>query len=348
MKPGRGVGVAGYGIVIPRFRVSTKDIAEVWRPNRTFVPPVMEKSVPARDEDSVTLAIDAARTAVRCSRQSIEKLGAIWVGTESKPYAAKPCASLVASAIGAPNAIMASDFEFACKGGSEAMQAATAAVGSGMVSLAMAIGVDVAQARPGDILEYMAASGAAAFLLAPAEDSIATIDGSFSYVSNTPDFFRRARAMYPQHGGRFTEEPGYFRHSIAASRALMDEMGVTAKDFAHAVFHQPLPKLVERAAKDLGFTKTQLERGFCAPRFGNAYAASSMIALAAVLDTAQPGERVFFCSYGSGAGSDAFAFTVTQQIAERRSAAPVSSFLNRRKLISGYGQYLRVMGSIRM
>lgn len=348
MRPGRGVGIGGYGVVVPRFRVATKDIAEVWRPNRTFVPPVVEKSVPARDEDAVTLAIDAARTAVRCSRQSVEKLGAIWVGSESKPYAAKPCASLVASAIGAPNALLASDIEFACKGGSEALQVATAAVGSGMVDLALAIGVDVAQARPGDILEYMAASGGAAFLLAPAEQAIAVIDGSFSYVSNTPDFFRRARAMYPQHGGRFTEEPGYFRHTLAASRSLMEQLGASPKDFAHVVFHQPVPKLVERAAKELGFTKAQLEKGFCIPRFGNAYAASSLIGLAAVLDTAQPGERIFFCSYGSGAGSDAFAFTVTSQIAERRSTATVSSFLNRRKLISGYGQYLRVMGSIRM
>lgn len=348
MKPGRGVGIVGYGVVIPRFRVSNKDIAEVWRPNRTFVPPVPEKSVPARDEDSITLAIDAARTAVRCYGGPISRLGAVLVGTESKPYAAKSCATLVASAIGAPNSILASDLEFACKGGSEAMQAATSAVGSGMVDLAMAIGVDVAQARPGDILEYMAASGGAAFLLGPAEESIATIEGSFSFVSNTPDFFRRARAMYPQHGGRFTEEPGYFRHTVAASRALLDELGASPKDFAHVVFHQPVPKLVERAAAELGFTKSQLEKGFCAPRFGNAYAASSLIGLSAVLDTAQPGERVFYCSYGSGAGSDAFAFTVNRLIAERRSKATVSSFLNRRKLISGYGQYLRVMRSIRM
>lgn len=348
MKPGRAVGIAGYGVVVPRFRVATKDIAEVWRPNRTFVPPVIEKSVPARDEDAVTLAIDAARTAVRCSGQPIDRLGAVLVGTESKPYAAKPCASIVASAIGAPNSIMASDLEFACKGGSAAMQAAMAAVGSSMVDLAMAIGVDVAQARPGDILEYMAASGGAAFILAPADDAIATIDGSFSYVSNTPDFFRRARAMYPQHGGRFTEEPGYFRHTLAASRTLLEQLGASPKDFAHVVFHQPVPKLVERASKELGFTKAQLEKGFCAPRFGNAYAASSLIGLGSVLDTAQPGERIFYCSYGSGAGSDAFAFTVTSKISERRSTATVSSFLNRRKLISGYGQYLRVMGSIRM
>jgi len=347
VKPGRKVGITGYGVSIPRFRMSTKDIAAVWRPNRTFVPPVPERCVPARDEDTITLAIDAARTAVRCSGQPLEDLGAVWVGTESKPYAAKPCATLVASAIGAPNTLMASDIEFACKGGSESLQVATAAVGSGMVKLALAIGADVAQARPGDILEYLAAAGAAAFLIGPAEDAIATIDASVSYISNTPDFYRRSEARYPQHGGRFTEEPGYFRHTLAASRALMEELGASAKDFAHAVFHQPVPKLVERAAKDLGFTKAQLERGFCIPKFGNAYAASSLIGLASVLDTAEPGERVFFCSYGSGAGSDAFAFTVTEHIAKRRNVATVSSFLNRRKLISGYGQYLRVMGSIR-
>lgn len=347
MKTDRRAGISGYGVVIPRFRLSTKDIASVWRPNRTFVPPVVEKSVPARDEDSITLAIDAARQAVRHSKCSVDKLGAIWVGTESKPYAAKPCASIVASALGAPHTILASDLEFACKGGSEALQAATAAVGSGMVLSAMAVGVDVAQARPGDILEYMAAAGGAAFIVAPAADCLATIDASISYVSNTPDFFRRAGAAYPQHGGRFTEEPGYFRHTLAASRALLDELAASPKDFTHVVFHQPVPKLVERAAKELGFSKDQLASGFCAPKFGNAYAGSSLIGLASALDVAQPGERIFYCSYGSGAGSDAFAFTAAPKIADRRRSSTVASFLNRRKLIAGYGQYLKMMGSIR-
>ncbi|HEV7783849.1 MAG TPA: hypothetical protein VGQ28_00850 [Thermoanaerobaculia bacterium] len=52
------------------------------------------------------------------------------------------------------------DMEFACKAGSEAMQAAVAFVGSGMVEAALAIGMDTAQSKPGDALEYTAAAAA--------------------------------------------------------------------------------------------------------------------------------------------------------------------------------------------
>src|SRR5262249_60635911 len=95
-----------------------------------------------------------------------------------------------------------------------------------------------------------------------------------------------------------------------------DEGGAEPKQYAHAVFHQPVPKFVERAAQELGFTEEQVRVGLVARRMGNAYAGSSLLGLAAVLDVARPGERIFFCSYGSGAGSDAFSFQITDPAAK--------------------------------
>jgi hydroxymethylglutaryl-CoA synthase len=244
--------------------------------------------------------------------------------------------------------MMASDVEFACKSGSEAMQMATAAVGSGMVSHAMAIGVDIAQARPGDILEVTTGCGGAAFLFAPADQSLAIVDASLSFASNTPDFYRRSGATYPQHGGRFTEEPGFFHHTLTASKLLLEELNAAPGDFDYAVFHQPVPKLVERAARKLGFTPSQIEAGFCALKVASAYAGASCLGLAAVLDVAKPGEKIFFCSYGSGAGSDAFAFTVTDRIRDKRDPLTVAKYVDRRQLVLGYGQYLRFTGRIRL
>jgi hydroxymethylglutaryl-CoA synthase len=80
---------------------------------------------------------------------------------------------------------------------------------------------------------------------------------------------------------------------------------------------------------------------------GNAYAGSSLLGLAAVLDVARPGDRIFFCSYGSGAGSDAFAFRVTERIETRRSGPAVLDYLDRRRDVGGYGNYLRLRGKIR-
>src|SRR5205807_7826562 len=123
--------------------------------------------------------------------------------------------------------------------------------------------------------------------------------------------------------------------------------GSEAGDYAHAVFHQPVPKFVERAAAELGFTPRQIRTGLVAPRMGNAYAGSSLLGLAAVLDVARPGDRIFFCSYGSGAGSDAFSFRVSERIVARRSGPAVRDYLGRRRAVEGYGRYLRLRGKIR-
>jgi hydroxymethylglutaryl-CoA synthase len=347
MRASRAVGIAGYGAYVPRLRVRTADISAAWRVRGAAAPAVAEKSVPGADEDVVTMAIEAARTALDRAGAGLDSIGAIWVGTESKPYAVKPSATIVAEALGITPHVVAADMEFACKAGSEAMQAAVAFVGSSMVQAALAIGMDTAQSKPGDALEYTAGCGGGAYLFAEAADALAVVEASVSHVTDTPDFFRRETAHYPEHGGRFTGEPSYFRHTLAASRRLLAEVGSEAKDFAHAVFHQPVPKFVEKAAAELGFTRQQIRTGLVAERCGNAYAGSSLLGLAAVLDVARSGDRIFFCSYGSGAGSDAFSFRVTERIEGRRRGPSVVDYLERRRLVDGYGHYLRLRRKIR-
>lgn len=347
MKSQRPVGIAGYGAYVPRYRVSTAAISAAWRPEGAAAAAVAEKSVAGPDEDVVTMSIEAGRAAVDRGAIDPATIGAVWVGTESKPYAVKPSATIVAEALGITPGVVAADMEFACKAGSEAMQAAVAFVGAGMVDAALAIGMDTAQAKPGDALEYTAGCGGAAFLFGQAESSLAVVEASLSHVTDTPDFFRREGAAYPEHGSRFTGEPSYFKHTLAASRGLLEELGAEPGDFAHAVFHQPVPKFVTRVAADLGFSRDQIDVGLLAPRMGNAYAGSSLLGLAAVLDVAKPGDRLFFCSYGSGAGSDAFAFRVTDRIADRRHGPAVLDYLDRRREIVDYGHYLRLRGKIR-
>lgn len=340
MKPNRQVGIAGYGAYVPRFRIKAEEIARVWKGNHDALP-IKEKAVPGPDEDTATMSIEAARNALARAAIAPTDLRAVWVGTESKPYAVKPTSTVVAQAIGAVPSAQAGDWEFACKAGTEAMQAAIAFVGSGMADYAMAIGMDTAQGRPGDALEYTAAAGGAAIIIGPADDALAVLEASYSYVTDTPDFFRRQHAHYPEHGNRFTGEPAYFTHVLGAAEQLLSELKRTAQDYSYAVFHQPNVKFPQSVAKQLGFSKEQIAPGLLAGEIGNAYSGSSLIGLTAVLDSAKAGERVLLVSFGSGAGSDAFSFVVTDQIAERQARAPFTrQYIARRKPID-YALYAR-------
>jgi hydroxymethylglutaryl-CoA synthase len=300
------------------------------------------------DEDVITMSIEAARNALARAGISPQLLRAVWVGSESHPYAVKPSGTIVAEAIGAPAHIQAGDWEFACKAGTEALVAAMGLVGSEMGDYALAIGMDTAQGKPGDALEYTAASGGAAFIIGPAEEALATIDAQYSFVSDTPDFWRRAHQKYPEHGQRFTGEPAYFMHVTAAAGSLMENMGLAPADFRFAVFHQPNEKFPSRVAKQLGFKPEQYQTGLLSPVIGNTYAGASLVGLTAVLDIAEPGDRILVTSYGSGAGSDAFVITAREALPNRRDAAlSTQDYIARRTEID-YATYVRYRGKIAM
>ncbi|MCB9153863.1 MAG: hydroxymethylglutaryl-CoA synthase [Caldilineae bacterium] len=347
MKPLRPVGIVGYGAYVPRYRLPASEVARVWS-GRDAELPIVEKAVAGLDEDTATMSIEAARNALARAGVDPKRIRAVWVGSESHPYAVKPTSTIVAEALDIVPLTQAADWEFACKAGTEAMQAAIAFVGSGMADYALSIGMDTAQGRPGDALEYTAAAGGAAMLLGPAEQSLALIEASLSYVTDTPDFWRRAHAHYPSHGQRFTGEPAYFHHVISAAEMMLEGMGRTAADYRYAVLHQPNSKFPQRAAKQLGFRKEQIETGLLAPIIGNTYAGSSLIGLTAVLDEAQPGDRVLVVSFGSGAGSDAFSLEITGAITTaQRQALTTKEYIERRSEID-YATYARYRGKMLM
>jgi len=347
MRPLREVGIVGYGAYIPCYRLPAAEVARVWQ-GKEGDTPIQEKAVPGLDEDTVTMAIEAARNALARAQVDPSEIRAVWVGSESHPYAVKPTSTIVAQAIGAVPHVLAADWEFACKAGTEAIQAAMGLIGSGMADYALSIGADSAQGRPGDELEYTVGAGAAAFLIGPAEGAVALIEGSTSYVTDTPDFFRRPGQRYPQHTGRFTGEPAYFYHTESAARHLLGELGAEPADFTYAIFHQPNVKFPQRAAQRLGFTAEQFQAGLLVDEIGNAYAGSSLLGLTAVLDVARPGERILFVSFGSGAGSDAFSLWVTDLIEERQHRAPLTRDYIVRRVVIDYATYARYRRKLRM
>ena len=316
-----GAGIVSYGGYVPRYRIRTEEIARVWGDDADAIKGglrVESKSVPDEDEDTATISVEAARRALEGTSVDGDDIGAIYVGSESHPYAVKPTATIVGAAVGATPLMTAADMEFACKAGTAGVQAALGLVEAGRIDNGMAIGADVSQGAPGDALEYSAAAGGAAFVVGD-EDVVAEVEDTVSYTSDTPDFWRREGERYPQHGERFTGKPAYFKHTEGASNELLERLDAEPDDYDHAVFHQPNGKFPARVAESLGFSEEQYATGLLAPEIGNTYSGASLLGLVATLDEAEVGERIFFVSFGSGAGSDAFSLVVGDGIEERRT-----------------------------
>ncbi|MDO8503773.1 MAG: hydroxymethylglutaryl-CoA synthase [bacterium] len=310
------IGIVSYGAYIPRFRIKPSQIAHAWGREASEVEKslgVFEKAVASYDEDAITLSVEASQNALSSGKIDPKQIGAIAIGSESHPYAVKPSSTTVAGILEMGTDYFAVDLEFACKAGTAGIQLLSGFVSQGKAKYVLAIGSDVAQSKPSDVLEYTASSASAAFILGK-DRVIANIIDFTSYSSDTPDFWRRDTEKFPSHGGRFTGSPAYFAHTLGASQRMLKKVKMRASDFDFAVFHMPNAKFPKEAAKKLGFTPSQLAPGLVVPYIGNPYSASSMIGLASVLDFAKPKDKIFVCSYGSGAGSDAFVIETTNLI----------------------------------
>lgn len=339
------VGIVSYGFYIPQYRIKIEDIALVWGKN----PPeiiqslnITEKAVSKNDEDSLTMAFAASSMAF--SKSSVDKndIGVVFVGSETHPYAVNPTSTILAEFLGIEKHYLAFDTQFACKAATGAMIAALGLIKSDFTKSALICATDKASGRPHDALEYTAGSGSAAFILGSKDVMLEVVEYT-SFSSDTPDFWRREGIRYPSHGGRFTGKPSYFYHVAEASKKILEKTSLNPSDFTYSVFHMPNGKFPIEIGLSLGFTKEQMEKSLVVSYLGNSYTASALMGLVSVLDVAKENDLIFFASYGSGAGSDAFVFKVTKELVKRRQEFKKSV---EKKQYIDYPTYLKYMGMI--
>ena len=187
------IGIIGYGSYLPRYRIKVESIAKEWGSDPESIKrglKLFEKTVPGLDEDTITIAVQASKYAVKRAGINPEEIGAVYIGSESHPYAVKPSGTVLIEALGIGNDVHVASYEFACKAGTEAMFVAYCLVKANEVKYALAIGADTSQGAPGDALEYSASAGGAAFIMGK-ENVVAEILFTNSFTSDTPEIGRR-------------------------------------------------------------------------------------------------------------------------------------------------------------
>jgi hydroxymethylglutaryl-CoA synthase len=354
--------VIGYGVYVPIERIQTELIVKEREKKRKDLPQFVEKikhglllrtkSVASPNEDSITIATEAAQNAIAMAGIDAESIEAVAAGSESKPYAVGTIARHVASFCGVGRNVYVADLEGACNAGMQALNFIESQIRAGKIRYGLAIGTDVAQAPIADPLEYACGAGAGAFVLGES-DPVATVVDSAAYSSLTLDFWRRDGAMVPSHFGRTTVE-AYIKHVIGAIEGLLSKHNdMKLMDFDYVTFHQPSGYMPMKTCKTLMQDKIEIldrpelhDRIKLTPEFveehvkpwlrvldtGNTYAASTPIAIADILDHAQPGENVLAVSYGSGAYTIATWLKVQDAIESKRNVVPtVEQYVNRRR-----------------
>ncbi len=318
-------GIVSYGVAVPKYRIESGEIWKVWKNIATSffdLLSINERGVLGPEEDTLTLAVAAARQALERSSVEPGKIGAVLLGTGTSPYATKAAATVLIDALGLPSSIVAADVQCADKSGSTALWLAASMIEAGQIDYALVIGADTMNrhTQPGMVLEYVASAAAVAFVLGK-ENPIAVLEARASHTHDQNDYFRTEGERFIQPGAGFygwVANWGLLDHVVPAGQALFEKTGLTPADFAKFAVPQKTGLRPLMTMGKLELDMMQVLPYVLTAQIGDCGAAGVPLSLAHILDFAEPGERIGVIDYGAGAGCDAWSLVCTEALAERR------------------------------
>lgn len=325
-------GIKSYGAYIPYYRLERAEIAKAW--GGDAVNPG-EKAVANGDEDSITMAVEAAFDCLKGIDNRASD-GLFFASTTS-PYREKQCSTLIATAMEMRHDIRTADFGDCLRAGTAAMMAAVDAIKAGPAKSIVVTAADCRLGYPYSQMEHALGDGAVALLIADS-DLIATIDDCYSVSDEITDVWRRDQDDFVHMWeDRWVIMHGYSKNVEQAVSTIMKKNGLGAKDLAKAVVYGPDPRSHQALMRRLGFEPAQVQDTLFAT-VGNTGAASALMMLVAALEQAKVGDRILLASYGDGA--DALILTVTKEIEKVRDRRGVKGHLASKAALPSYGKYL--------
>ncbi len=322
-------GITSIGAYIPKYRINLEEVAKFWRARSAGG----EKAVAGYDEDSITMAVGAAFECMRCSKDEVD---GVYFATTTHPYKEKQGASIIASAIDLKRESLTADFSNSLRSATIALGSALNAVRCGAAKNIMVTASDCRLGAPQGKFEQQLGEGAAAVILGSAH-VIAEIEGQYSIFSDFTDLWRTAGDAFVQSAeGRFISQSGYGPTMKEAISGILKKCSANPADFSKIVFYASDLREHADLAKALGFEKTQVQDPLFA-RIGNTGSAAAIMALAAALEEAKPGDRILLAGYGDGC--DTFILRVTPEIAGFQTKSGLKDRLAKTTFID-YGKYL--------
>lgn len=329
-------GITSYGAYIPRLRIDRAAIAAAH--NWAF-PSLRGKGARALanwDEDTVTMAVEAARAVL------LDGVSSIAFASTTPPYSDLQNATLVATAIGLSNEVASSDTSGSLRAGTSALLSALQSTREGD---ALIIASDARRAKPGSAQEMAYGAGAAAITVGSGK-IIARLIGNASRTVPFVDHYRTTGEPYDYFWEeRWIRDEGYGKILPPAIKAALAETNLQASDIDYFCLPATMKGIAAAVAKKSGINAEAVTddlSDYC----GDTGAAHGLMMLAAALETAKRGQRIMVVTFG--AGCDVLLFEATDAIASYKSSSPVSAQIVRGTTEPHYTKLLSFHGELNL
>lgn len=315
------VAVDGHGGYVPLYRVKREDVAKQFDGRASG-----ESAVPARDENHVTMACEAAETAVERAGIDAGELGAVLAASVTDPFAEHGVAAHVAYRLDATGDVRTGDFQASSRAVTDALAAAEAYAAAGDPTLVVA--VDVMPAEAGDDGTAAAGAGAGAFVLrADADAPVATIERTGRETTGFVEHHREHGAVAETGDARFER-----RHGVAPAAEPAIERALADATPDRAVTAAPDQRMAEAALDGVDADRHTVYDGV-----GDAGTAAFALDLVALLEDAAPETTVLAVNYGTG-GADALCLTTGDGV-DRADGYAIGELLDAKEYVT-YAKHL--------
>jgi hydroxymethylglutaryl-CoA synthase len=329
------VGVTSYGAYVPWHRMKREDCVKAWG---GFAMPG-ERAVAYYDEDSVTMAVEAAMDCL--IGMDAKTVDGLFFATTTSPYKEKQCSALMAVPLDLRPDIRTADVGTSLRAGTTALSLAFDTVRAGSANSVLVTAADMRLGAPAGMGEQQIGDGAVALLMGN-QNVIAEILGVYSVSDELAGTWRSEEDKFVRAGeDRFVMDEGYSKSVSEAIAGVLKKCGLTSKDIAKAALDPPGdPRRHGRVLSQAGFDAAQIQDPFVLVlNMGIAGCATALMMLVAALEEAKPGDKILVA--GSGNGADAIVLQVTdaiEKLGERRS---IKKNLESKQVMANYNDYLR-------
>jgi 3-hydroxy-3-methylglutaryl CoA synthase/uncharacterized OB-fold protein len=252
------------------------------------------RAIASWDEDSITMAVEAARPLMRalsdCTWQGLT------LASTTLPFAERLQAGIAASALGLPRSLMARDVASSLRAASTELLALLRQGGGGAHLL---LAADRRIACPASAQEMQFGDGAAAAALGWGHP-IAELVGAHSVRA---DFVHRFRPSGQDHDygweERWLRDEGFMKIVVPAIQECLQVAGVQPAEIAQFAMPALLSRIGEAVARKLGLSAAALVDDPAA-RCGDAGTAQPLALLDVALRRAAADELVLLAVFGSG------------------------------------------------
>lgn len=329
-------GIASYGAYVPLFRLSRAEIARAWG----AAPPPGERAVANYDEDSLTMAVAAARDCLAgVDRGAIQGL---YFASTTAPYKEKQTAATIASVLALPAEVITMDFSGSLRCGTNALKAALDAVAAGSANKVLVVAAEMRLGYPAGAAEMNLGDGAAALLIS-ADDLVAEVEHFDSTYYEIQDTWRSDQDTFVRGAeDRFAMDEGYLRVMRGAISDALKKHGLAPSDVAQVALNAPNARQLKSVTQKLGFDDKTQVRDVLHSAVGDTGCAAALMSLVAALERAAAGEKLLLACYGNGC--DVAVLRSTERIGSLRDRRGVRRHLDSKLAMHNYEQYLRLRG----